>query len=126
MNSATESKELRPDGSPAPPRRELKLVSRVVAKVAPPVGLSVAKISISDDMFSASRKQEVRNAGSTGKTPKPLEPGPSESLPTVNADSRVLSNRFSDLSNTAPATVVAALVLGGMLGYIIGRSKADS
>ncbi len=109
MNSATESKELGPDGSPAPPRRELKLVSRVVAKVDPPVGLSIAKISISDDMFSGGRKQEVRNAGSTGKTPKPLEPGPSESLLTVNADSRVLSNRFFDLPTTAPATVVAAI-----------------
>ena len=123
MKSATESKELSPDGSPAPPRRELKLVSQVVARVDPPVSLSIANISISDDMFSSSRKQEVRNAGSTGETPKPLEPGPSESLPNVNGDSRLLSKRLPDLPKTASATVVAALVLGGMLGYIVGRSK---
>lgn len=132
MNRATESKELSPDGSPAPPRRELKLVPRVVVEVDPPVSVSIAKISISDDMFSGSRKQQVRNAGSkqqvrnagsTGKTPKPLEPEPSETLPNVNGDSRLLSKRLPDLPKTASATVVAALVLGGMLGYIVGRSK---
>ncbi len=123
MNRATESKELSPDGSPAPPRRELKLVPRGVVEVDPPVSVSIAKISISDDMFSGSRKQQVRNARSTGKTPKPLEPEPSETLPNVNGDSRLLSKRLPDLPKTASATVVAALVLGGMLGYIVGRSK---
>jgi hypothetical protein len=101
----------------------LKLVPRVVVEVDPPVSVSIAKISISDDLFSSSRKQAVRNAGSTGKTSKPLEPGPTDSLPNVNGDSRLLSKRLPDLPKTASATVVAALVLGGMLGYIVGRSK---
>ncbi len=122
MKSATENKELSPNGSPTPSRRKLNLVSRVDAMVDPPVGLPIANISISDDMFS-DRKQEVRNAGAIGKTPKRLESGSFESLPDVNAESQVQSKRFPDLPKTDSALIVTALVLGGMLGYIIARSK---